>query len=152
MGKCRQHFWSVAVFSIFVNLLMLTGPIFMLQTYDRVLSSRSEATLVALLLIVTFLFIMYGALEFARGRVLARAGARFQTLLDLRVFDAVLRRSVAPADRAKPNTAARDLDAVRQLLSGPRLLHYSTFLGHRSSSRRSLSFTRSWGSSPLAAV
>ena len=39
MGKCRQHFWSVAVFSIFVNLLMLTGPIFMLQTYDRVLSS-----------------------------------------------------------------------------------------------------------------
>lgn len=119
MGKCRQHFWAVAVFSVFVNLLMLTGPIFMLQTYDRVLSSRSEATLVALLLIVTFLFIMYGALEFARGRVLARAGARFQTLLDLRIFDAVLRRSVAPADRAKPNTAARDLDAVRQLLSGP---------------------------------
>ena len=119
MGKCRKHFWSVAIFSIFVNLLMLTGPIFMLQTYDRVLSSRSEATLVALLLIVTFLFIMYGALEYARGRVLARAGARFQTLLDMRIFDAVLRRSVAPADRAKPNTAARDLDSVRQLLSGP---------------------------------
>ena len=119
MGKCRKHFWSVAIFSIFVNLLMLTGPLFMLQTYDRVLSSRSEATLVALLLIVTFLFIMYGALEYARGRVLARAGARFQTLLDLRVFDAVLRRSVAPADRAKPNVAARDLDSVRQLLSGP---------------------------------
>lgn len=119
MGKCRKHFWSVAIFSIFVNLLMLTGPIFMLQTYDRVLSSRSEATLVALLLIVTFLFIMYGALEYARGRVLARAGARFQTLLDMRIFDAVLRRSVSPADRAKPNTAARDLDSVRQLLSGP---------------------------------
>ncbi|MEM7211897.1 MAG: type I secretion system permease/ATPase [Pseudomonadota bacterium] len=119
MGKCRKHFWSVAIFSIFVNLLMLTGPLFMLQTYDRVLSSRSEATLVALLLIVTFLFIMYGALEYARGRVLARAGARFQTLLDLRIFDAVLRRSVAPADRAKPNVAARDLDSVRQLLSGP---------------------------------
>ena len=119
MSQCRKHFWSVAIFSVFVNLLMLTGPLFMLQTYDRVLSSRSEATLVALLLLVTFLFIMYGALEYARGRVLARAGARFQTLLDLRVFDAVLRRSVAPADRAKPNTAARDLDSVRQLLSGP---------------------------------
>ena len=51
--------------------------------------------------------------------MLARAGARFQTLLDMRIFEAVLRRSVAPADRAKPNTAARDLDAVRQLLSGP---------------------------------
>ncbi|MEL7152968.1 MAG: ABC transporter transmembrane domain-containing protein [Pseudomonadota bacterium] len=119
MRQCRKHFWSVAIFSVFVNLLMLTGPLFMLQTYDRVLSSRSEATLVALLLLVTFLFILYGALEYARGRVLARAGARFQTLLDMRVFDAVLRRSVAPADRAKPNTAARDLDSVRQLLSGP---------------------------------
>ncbi|MEM6662469.1 MAG: type I secretion system permease/ATPase [Pseudomonadota bacterium] len=119
MRECRSHFRSVAVFSIFVNLLMLTGPLFMLQTYDRVLSSRSEETLVALLLLVTGLFIMYGLLEYARGRVLARAGARFQNLLDLRIFEAVLRRSVAPADRAKPNTAARDLDSVRQLLSGP---------------------------------
>ncbi|MEM7188476.1 MAG: type I secretion system permease/ATPase [Pseudomonadota bacterium] len=119
MRECRSHFRSVAVFSIFVNLLMLTGPLFMLQTYDRVLSSRSEETLVALLLLVTGLFIMMGLLEYARGRVLARAGARFQSMLDLRIFEAVLRRSVAPAERAKPNTAARDLDSVRQLLAGP---------------------------------
>ncbi len=58
-------------------------------------------------------------LEFARGRVLARAGARFQALLDVRVFDSVLRRSVVPAERARPNTAARDLDSIRTLLSGP---------------------------------
>ena len=51
-GQCRTHFRSVAIFSIFVNLLMLTGPLFMLQTYDRVLSSRSEETLVALLVLV----------------------------------------------------------------------------------------------------
>jgi ATP-binding cassette subfamily C protein len=119
MAKCRSHFMAVAVFSFFVNLLMLTGPLFMLQVYDRVLSSRSEATLVALLLLITFLYLMFGLLEYARGRVLSRAGARFQSLLDLRVFDAVLRRSVAPADRARPNTAARDLDAVKALLSGP---------------------------------
>jgi len=100
MRTCRSHFRSVAIFSIFVNLLMLTGPLFMLQTYDRVLSSRSEETLVALLLLVTGLYVMMGLLEYARGRVLARAGARFQALLDLRVFEAVLRRSVAPADRA----------------------------------------------------
>jgi PrtD family type I secretion system ABC transporter len=119
MGRCRWHFTSVAVFSIFVNLLMLTGPLFMLQIYDRVLSSRSEATLVALLILVTGLFAMMGLLEFIRGRVLARAGARFQSLLDSRVMIAVLRRSIAPNERARPNTAARDLDAVRQLLSGP---------------------------------
>lgn len=119
MATCRTHLLAVGVFSIFVNLLMLTGPLFMLQVYDRVLASRSEATLVALLVLVTGLFLMYGLLEFARGRVLARAGARFQSLLDLRVFEGVLRRSVAPTDRARPNTAARDLDSVRMLLSGP---------------------------------
>ena len=119
MGRCRVHFVAVAVFSIFVNLLMLTGPLFMLQIYDRVLSSRSEATLVALLVLVTGLFGMMGLLEFVRGRVLARAGARFQSLLDDRVMTAVLRRSLAPGERARPNTAARDLESVRQLLSGP---------------------------------
>ncbi len=119
MATCRSHFLAVGIFSFFVNLLMLTGPLFMLQVYDRVLSSRSEATLVALLLLITFLYIMYGLLEYARGRVLARAGGRFQSLLDLRVFDAVLRRSVAPAERARPNTASRDLDAIKALLSGP---------------------------------
>ncbi|MEM8791638.1 MAG: type I secretion system permease/ATPase [Pseudomonadota bacterium] len=119
MTTCRRHFMAVFVFSIFVNLLMLTGPLFMLQTYDRVLSSRSEATLVALVLLITALFAFYGLLEFARGRVLARAGNRFAEILDNRVFKAVLRRSVAPAERARPNTAAKDLDAVRQLLAGP---------------------------------
>ncbi|MGF1445629.1 MAG: type I secretion system permease/ATPase [Pikeienuella sp.] len=119
MGQCRWHFTNVAIFSVFVNLLMLTGPIFMLQTYDRVLTSRSEETLVALLVLVTALFLMFGMLDFARGRVLARAGARFQSLLDSRVFSAIMRRSVSPAERAKPNTSARDLDSVRQLLSGP---------------------------------
>ena len=118
-AQCKSHFRSVAIFSVFVNLLMLTGPLFMLQTYDRVLSSRSEETLVALLILITGLFLMMGLLEYARGRVLARAGAKFQTMLDMRIFEAVLRRSIAPAERARPNTAARDLDSVRQLLSGP---------------------------------
>jgi ATP-binding cassette subfamily C protein len=119
MGQCRWHFVAVAIFSVFVNLLMLTGPLFMLQIYDRVLSSRSEETLVALLILVTGLFAMMGLLEFIRGRVLARAGARFQGLLDSRVMTAVLRRSVAPGERARPNTASRDLESVRQLLAGP---------------------------------
>ena len=108
MRQCRWHFIAVAVFSIFVNLLMLTGPLFMLQIYDRVLTSRSEATLVALLVLVTALFAMMGVLEFVRGRVLARAGARFQTLLDNRVMTAVLRRAVQPEERARPTSLALD--------------------------------------------
>ena len=87
----RSLFWSVGIFSFFVNLLMLTGPIFMLQVYDRVLGSRSEETLLALFILMGFLFAMMGFLDYARGRVLARIGARFQDKLDRRVFAAVLK-------------------------------------------------------------
>lgn len=61
---------SVFLFSIFVNLLMLTGPLYMLQVYDRVLGSRSEETLLALSLLVTFLFVAMGVLDHARARVM----------------------------------------------------------------------------------
>lgn len=71
---------SVFVFSVFVNLLMLTGPLFMLQVYDRVLGSRSEETLVALFVLVAVLFGLMGILDYARGRVLARFGPVFRPL------------------------------------------------------------------------
>ena len=87
---------SLGLFSAFVNLLMLTGPLFMLQVYDRVLTSRSEATLVALIAIVAFLFLMMGLLDHARARVLARAGARFQARLDGRVLEAMQRFASGP--------------------------------------------------------
>jgi PrtD family type I secretion system ABC transporter len=119
LGEGRRLFWTVGLFSVFVNLLMLTGPIFMLQVYDRVLASRSEATLVALTAIMAFLFLMMGILDHARARVLARAGARFQSRLDDRVFEAVLRRSVSPVERARPASGLRDLESIQRLLSGP---------------------------------
>ena len=96
--QSRTLYWFVALFSIFANLLMLTGPLYMLQVYDRVLGSRSEATLVALSLIVVFLYAMMGILDFTRGRVMSRVGARFQTSLDKRVFDAVMRKSAIKTD------------------------------------------------------
>ena len=65
----------VFVFSVFTNILMLTGPIFMLQVYDRVLAARSEETLVALLLLVGLLYAIMWLLDVARGRVMARMGA-----------------------------------------------------------------------------
>ncbi len=101
------------VFSIFINLLMLTGPLFMLQVYDRVLGSRSEETLVSLTLLVIALYGMMGILEYARTMVFARFGARFQTALDERVFDAVVRRSLIPRHRAAPSTGLRDLEAIQ---------------------------------------
>lgn len=64
-------------FSVFSNLLMLTGPVFMLQVYDRILTSRSQETLVALFLLVALLYGLMAGLDFARGRIVARFGARF---------------------------------------------------------------------------
>ena len=112
-------FWAVALFSGFVNLLMLTGPIFMLQVYDRVLGSRSEETLLALFVLVAFLFAMMGLLDLARARVMARLAGRYQSALNARVFSAALSRAALfPGDEAAAS-GLRDLDAIRQLLASP---------------------------------
>ena len=113
---------SALFFSIFTNLLMLTGPLFMLQVYDRVLGSRSEETLVALFGLVAGLYLLYGLLEFARGRVMARVAARFQEALNTRVFGAVLERRALREGAAGRSQALQDLDAVRTFLGSPVLL------------------------------
>ncbi len=118
LSESRWFIVSCGLFSAVVNLLMLTGPLFMLQVYDRVLGSRSMATLVALVVIVAFLFLMMGMLDHARGRVLARVGARLQARLDSRVLKAILSRSVSPAERARPATGLRDLEAIQRFASG----------------------------------
>ena len=120
LGESRRLFFSIGLFSVFVNLLMLTGPLFMLQVYDRVLTSRSEATLMALILIVAFLFLMMGLLDHFRARVLARAGARFQERLDRRVLGAILTRAGrSPQARSAPATGMHDLEAMQRFASGP---------------------------------
>jgi PrtD family type I secretion system ABC transporter len=112
-ARSRGLLAAVAVFSVFVNLLMLTGPLFMLQVYDRVLSSRSEETLVALLGLVTALYALYWLIEFARARVMGRIAARFHSALAPRVFRASL--DAAAQGRPAPG-ALQDLDAIRTAL------------------------------------
>ena len=120
LAESGRSFLAVGLFSAFVNLLMLTGPIFMLQVYDRVLSSRSEATLVALIGIVAFLFLAMGLLDHFRARVLARAGARFQARMDPRVLGAILTRAGgSPEARSAPATGLADLEAMQRFASGP---------------------------------
>ncbi len=120
-SQSRGLYWTVGLFSMFANLLMLTGPMYMLQVYDRVLGSRSYETLVALSLLVAFLYGIMGILDYARGRIMARAGARFQASLDRRVFDAVVRKSaVAPDMRSQ--TGLADLEAVQRFMTSPVLM------------------------------
>ncbi|MEO0748613.1 MAG: type I secretion system permease/ATPase [Pseudomonadota bacterium] len=113
----RALLWGIGIFSGFANLLMLTGPIYMLQVYDRVLSSRSVETLVALSLLVLFLYSMMGLLDFARGRVMARVGVRFQSRLERRVFEASMKRSAS--NDGRPFHGMRDLEQVQRLMTSP---------------------------------
>jgi len=119
--RSRGLFWATGVFSVCVNLLMLTGPLFMLQVYDRVLGSGSEATLVALFVIVAFLYLMMGLLDGIRGRVLSRIAARFQSDLETRVFHAaMLRAARRPRDKSQ-SRAMDNLAALRRFFGSPAL-------------------------------
>ncbi|MDA9865407.1 type I secretion system permease/ATPase [bacterium] len=115
--QSRVFLLCALFFSIFVNILMLTGPLFMLQIYDRVLGSRSEETLVALLVLVLALYGLMWLLDFARTRLLARYGARFQTSLDEQVFQAQFKGASTP----EKMSASRDLEAVQGFFASPAL-------------------------------
>lgn len=115
----RGLLWSVGLFSVFANLLQLTGSLYMLQVYDRVLGSRSEATLVALSVLVTLMFIAMGLIDNARARIMARIGARIQDKLDRRVFSAALRCLTLNPNDANAIAAQRDLEAIQRLWASP---------------------------------
>lgn len=109
--------WSVALFSIASNLLLFTSPLYMMQVYDRVLGSRSEATLAALSVLMAALFLGMGLLDLARGRVLARVGARIQERLDRRVFEASMRRLMVQPDDPAALAAQKDVEALQRFWS-----------------------------------
>ena len=113
----RAAFLSAGAFSCIVNLLMLTGPLFMLQIYDRVLSSSSVPTLIALVIVVVVLYAYYGFLEFIRSRLLVRIGRRIEETLRLRVFDAVTEHALrrTPGIGSQPLS---DLQTIRAFISG----------------------------------
>jgi ATP-binding cassette subfamily C protein len=121
--QSRHLYWFVGLFSMFANLLMLTGPLYMLQVYDRVLGSRSEETLIALSLLVVFLYGTMGILDYTRGRIMARVGARFQSRLDRRVFDAVVRKSAVAPD-LQTQSGLADLEAIQRFMTSPVLMAF----------------------------
>jgi PrtD family type I secretion system ABC transporter len=113
----RGALLSAGFFSGIVNVLMLTGPLFMLQVYDRVLSSGSVPTLVALAVITLALYAYYGFLEYVRSRILVRIGRRIEESLRGRVFDAVATLAMRKGANAGGQPIA-DLSTIRQYLGG----------------------------------
>src|SRR5271156_5234109 len=91
LRACRGAFLGVGVMSCVINLLYLTGSIFMLEVYDRVLPSRSVPTLVGLIILAGGLYIAQGVLDLIRGRILGRIGTSLDEALHARVFEIVVR-------------------------------------------------------------
>ncbi|MCT2539580.1 type I secretion system permease/ATPase [Sedimentimonas flavescens] len=127
-SELRRTLWSsarsllaVALFSAVINLLMLTGPIFMLQIYDRVIGGRTSSTLVVLFIIVAYLFLIMGVLDFVRGRVLALIGARLHDGLSPRALSASLALAERGGERRGDVRPLRDLAQVQAVFASPAL-------------------------------
>lgn len=122
--RSLQREWVViAIFSMVANLLMLAPTLYMLQIYDRVLVSRNELTLLVVSLLILFLFAAMAFAEWARSRLLVRAGVRLDRLLGERVFSAGFARSVREGG-GSPGQSFTDLTEVRQFLTGPSIFAF----------------------------
>src|SRR5271167_795213 len=118
LGACRRAFVAIALFSGMSNILMLTGALFMLEVYDRVLPSRSVPTLVALLILVTGLYGAQGIIDMIRSRILVRVGRSLDEQLSMRVYDTIVRLPLKVGAKGDSTQPIRDLDTVRAFLSG----------------------------------
>jgi PrtD family type I secretion system ABC transporter len=116
LRDCRRAFWSVAVFSAVVNILMLAGPLYMLQVYDRVLASRSVPTLIALTGLLVGALGFQAVLDVIRSRIVVRGAAVLDRRLGTTVHNAVVQLAVrrSPGDAQQP---VRDLDQIRSFLT-----------------------------------
>lgn len=117
VAASRRALNATFLFSAVINILMMAGPLFMLQVYDRVLSSGSFPTLVSLSIITAALYGIIGMLELARSRIISRIGAEIDQRLSDRIFEAALRKSLATQGAA--GSTLRELDSFRQFISGP---------------------------------
>jgi ATP-binding cassette subfamily C protein EexD len=122
LSVSRTSFVSTAVFSFFINLLMLTPVIYMLEVYDRVLTSNSEETLLMMTLLLVFLFLVMGSLEWVRAQILIITGNRLEKTLGPRVFDSVFGQSLRSGGNLSTTQPLTDLLTLRQFLSGPALM------------------------------
>jgi PrtD family type I secretion system ABC transporter len=119
LAHCRSAFFAIAGFSAILNILALTGSLFMMEVYDRVLPSRSVPTLVGLLVLALTLYLFQGFLDALRGRLLVRIGIRLDQAMSDRLYATVMRLPLQAPKRGESIQPLRDLDTMRGYLSGP---------------------------------
>lgn len=126
----RGVFFGVGLVSVFINLLMLVSPLYMMQIYDRVLASRSQTTLIMITLAAIILYVVYATLETLRSRTMVRVGILLDERMGPRVFDAIFRASLrmprGSLHSMQLNSAQplRDLDTVRHFATGTGFLTF----------------------------
>jgi PrtD family type I secretion system ABC transporter len=117
LASVRRAFLTAGIFSLFINVLMLAGPLYMLQVYDRVLTSHSIPTLVALTVLLIILYAALGLLEGIRSQVLNRIAGRLDRMLGPAVLETISRCRLETG-RDVADEPLRDLAVVRQFVSG----------------------------------
>ncbi len=118
LRTCKAAFVGIGLFSGVSNVLMLTGAIYMLEVYDRVLASRSVPTLVAISILAGLLFAIQGLIDLVRNRLLVRSGVALDEAVSTRVYRAVVRIPLKAGHRSAGLQPLRDLDSIRAFLSG----------------------------------
>ncbi|WP_456861662.1 type I secretion system permease/ATPase [Bradyrhizobium sp. USDA 4503] len=116
LRACQGYFVTAAIFSLAINLLYLAGPLYMLQVYDRVISSGSEVTLLMLTLALLLAFMAFAGLDAVRARVLTRASIRLDRTIAPRVMTAIIDHSTRIGGAR--SQLLRDFDAFRQFITG----------------------------------
>ncbi|HFC11434.1 MAG TPA: type I secretion system permease/ATPase, partial [Anaerolineae bacterium] len=119
----KKGIYSAGFFSLFINLLMLTAPLYMLQVYDRVVASRSLETLLFLTLIMLFMIAVMGTLEWVRSRILVRISNQLDQYLSQRVYSAMFELGIRAPDQ-RTSQALSDLTSLRQFLTGNGLIAF----------------------------
>jgi PrtD family type I secretion system ABC transporter len=120
-SRFRPYFVAAAGFSLVINLLMLVPALFMLQVFDRVLTSRSAETLIMLLVLAGGALLVMAYLDVIRARLLTAAAVYLEKLLGPRVLADMIRRSADPGRREALH-GLRDVGALRAFLTGPGIL------------------------------
>jgi ATP-binding cassette, subfamily C, bacterial exporter for protease/lipase len=121
LHRSRKVFLSVGIFSLFINLTMLNGPLFMLQVYDRVMASQSKETLTFLTLLAVGILVFQSLVEIVRSNLLIRAGAQLDSELQSETFGLSFDGKTAE-HQVSSAQGLRDLDAIRQFLAGSGLI------------------------------
>jgi PrtD family type I secretion system ABC transporter len=117
LRSCYPALIATFVLSLFINASMLATPLYSMQIYDRVLTSRSIGTLTMLTVVVGMFLVLYGILEFARSGVLARAGLQFEGALRHPLFETMMQAELSPRHRCGQQVI-RDAETIRDCIAG----------------------------------